>query len=174
MKCKVTKYGTSPAQAIITSWHRCVQGRRERLPKVKSSTPRLSRTEHPGSLTFLFVQGFKSHGSMSQFPDLSGQGYNWTIVTVKCLVSLHAAFLFPTVCVVAWALQANLTIQEQFQFPTSQCVEMILPPLIPMLSALKYSSFKTDSFPFLGREYCRGGGSVHCCSWEGRNTGSTS
>lgn len=44
--CKVMGCGTSPAQAIITSWHRCVWGRRGSFSKVKNSTSRLSTTSH--------------------------------------------------------------------------------------------------------------------------------
>jgi len=78
---------------------------------------------------------------------------------------LHfSAFFLPTfVCIVACALQASLKIQEQFNFPISQRIEIILPPFFAMLSALANSSFKTAGFPFLHREYCRAGGNVQYC-----------
>lgn len=96
----------------------------------------------------VFVQWYKSrkiHESVPKhfMPRLS---LNHSHCEMPCL-TFHAAFLFPTVvCIVAWALLASLTVQEQCNFPTSHCIEIKLPPLIPMLGALIYSSFKMSQF----------------------------
>lgn len=176
--CKVMGCGTSPAQAIITSWHRCVWGRRGSFSKVKSSTSRLSTTSHrtawiSNSFFFvcvcLFVQWFKSHGSMSQFPNISGQSYHWIIAIVLCLVSLfmqHFSILLWFVLLPEHWKQA-LQYRSCLTFPPHSA-QKLLSPLILMLCTLTYSSFNTESFSYLVREYCRGGGNAQCCSREER------
>lgn len=150
---RVPASGTSPAQAI-TSWHKCVQGRRGSFPKVKSSTSMLSRAPHRALCLVVFF--FLSVVWVAN-PWVSSQTFHVKVIIESqplwnALSHFSCSFFLSYCCCLSTASQPYNTGMVQLPHLPLHKNNFASPPCLVLI----------QDVPFLGRECCRGGGHVQC------------